>query len=90
MTKEWQGKKENLQGYANSLSELTAEIRKRQLELTQAQEEMEFLVEQKTQMESKVLTTTREQAAHEAENSKFKNILAGSAFSPQSARRASA
>ncbi|NLW56684.1 MAG: chromosome segregation protein SMC [Firmicutes bacterium] len=67
VTKEWQGKKENLQGYANSLSELTAEIRKRQLELTQAQEEMEFLVEQKTQMESKVLTTTREQAAHEAE-----------------------
>ena len=67
ITQEWQGKMENLQGYANTLSELTAELTRRRHELAQAQEEMGILVEQKAEMERKVRTTTREQAAHEAE-----------------------
>ena len=67
ITQEWQGKMENLQGFANTLSELSGELSKRQLELDQARKEMASLVEQKAYLESKVQTTTREQVAHEAE-----------------------
>lgn len=67
VNQEWHGKKENLQGYDNSIHELTQEIKKRELELAQAQEEMHVLEEQKAQRENKVKNTTQEQAAHEAE-----------------------